>query len=170
MWKEYPLDTRYQVSTEGEVKGQNGQILKGTTTSQGYRKIGIYTDGKGIFKYVHRMVLETFCPNDNAENLIVNHKDGDKTNNKLENLEWATQKENVEHARDVLHISYNTKNANEARKNKIKMIDIVSKEETIFNSIQECADFLNVKYQTIQYYLKTGGVYKKELKIFERIN
>jgi len=46
----------------------------------------------------HRMVLQTFCPIEDETNMVPNHKDLNKYNNKLENLEWVTQKENVHHA------------------------------------------------------------------------
>lgn len=169
IWKPYPLDNRYLVSNTGFVKGPKGHILHGSITN-GYYRIGIY-NGKETpkYKFVHRMVLETFCPIKNSEELVVNHKDGNRLNNSLDNLEWCTQKENVIHARDILKISYVTEPAHEARKIKIKMTDIITKEEKIFNSIQECADNLGIKYQTIQYYLKTGGIYKKGLKFFEKI-
>lgn len=169
IWKEYPFDTRYQVSNLGRVKGQKGNILKGTKTNAGYKKVGLYTNGKAVFKYIHRMVMETFNPCDNTANLDVNHIDGNKENNQLNNLEWVTKQENAQHARDVLKISYSTQAAHEARKQKIKMIDINTGEEQIFNSIKDCANALNVTYQTIQYYIKTEKPYYKKQKKFEKI-
>lgn len=169
VWKKYPNDNRYEVSSLGRIRGQKGNILKGTQTKDGYKKVGLYTNGKGKFKYIHRMVLETFLPNEKSDKLEVNHKDGNKENNSLENLEWVTSKENNLHARDVLQISYSTKAAHEARKQKIKMIDLNTQEEQVFNSIQDCASFLNVSYQTIQYYLKTKKPYYKKQKKFEKL-
>ncbi len=169
IWKPYPMDNRYQVSNLGNIKGPKGTILKGTQTKAGYKKVGLYTNGKGTFKYVHRMVLETFLPNKESNILEVNHKDGNKENNTLENLEWVTGTENKIHARDYLKINYSTQAAHEARKQKIKMIDINTNEEQIFNSINECANFLQVTYQTLQYYIKTGKPYYKKQKKFEKL-
>ena len=167
IWKPYPEDPRYLVSNTGFVKGPKGHILSGSITN-GYYRIGLYNGKNKKYEFVHRIVAKTFIPN--PENKpIINHKDGNKLNNNIDNLEWCTQQENVIHARDVLKISYQTDAAHEARKQKIKIIDIITKEEQIFNSIQECADFLNIKYQTIQYYLKTKGLYKKGLKYFEKV-
>lgn len=169
-WKQYPFDPDYLVSNYGNIKGPKGHILKGGINNAGYKRIGLYHNGQAIFKFVHRMVMETFAPCENMNNLIVNHKDGNKLNNHLNNLEWCTQEENAIHARDILKIEYQTEQAHEARKQKIKMIDINTNEEQIFNSINECANFLNVTYQTIQYYLKTQKPYYKKQKKFEKIS
>ena len=97
-WKNYPFDTRYQVSSYGNIKGQKGNILKGSINNAGYKRIGLYSNGKAVFKFVHRMVMETFSPCANSDDLIVNHKDGNKLNNHVDNLEWATSSENMLHA------------------------------------------------------------------------
>ena len=65
----------------------------------GYKKVRL-SNGDGSRKVfsVHRLILEAFEPNPNSDKLQVNHKDGDKTNNALSNLEWTTCKENINHA------------------------------------------------------------------------
>lgn len=76
---------------------------------RGYKNVSIIQydlDMKPIKRYmrqVHRLVLETFNPVCNMENLQVNHIDGNKSNNKLSNLEWVTPKENTVHAHKVLN-------------------------------------------------------------------
>ena len=55
-------------------------------------------DGKSRKFNIHRLLMIIFCPNENAESLVVNHRDGNKLNNMLYNLEWATPKYNMEHA------------------------------------------------------------------------
>ncbi len=70
---------------------------------QGYFRIGTSKDGRHKMNAVHRLVALAFIPN--PENKPqVNHKDGDKGNNKLDNLEWCTAKENKIHAHQVLKI------------------------------------------------------------------
>lgn len=168
-WKKYPYNEKYLVSKKGFIKGQKGRILKGST-SNGYQRVNLYNnDGTYKTKYVHRMILETFAPCENSDQMQVNHKDGNKLNNNINNLEWVTPEENIIHARDILKIKYQTKSAHEARQVKIKMIDINTNEEIIFNSIKDCAFYLNVTYQTIQYYLKTKKPYYKKQKRFEKI-
>lgn len=76
---------------------------------RGYKNVSIIQydlDMRPIKRYmrqVHRLVLETFNPVCNMENLQVNHIDGNKSNNKLSNLEWVTPKENTVHAHKVLN-------------------------------------------------------------------
>jgi len=64
--------------------------LTGSIYNTGYKMVRLTINGKRKGYAIHRLVAQTFL--DNSKNLpIVNHKDGDKTNNKVENLEWVTQ-------------------------------------------------------------------------------
>lgn len=102
----------YQVSNEGEVRSldrevtarnggtaiRKGRILKQMTKSNGYKVISLTRnkDDK-IQALVHRMVASAFLVNELAKPQV-NHKDGNKSNNYVSNLEWATVSENVNHA------------------------------------------------------------------------
>ena len=88
----------YQISNLGRIKNvQTGRISVGTM-SCGYRRTQLtYNDGKVNNYLIHRLVMSTFEPNTDTS-LIVNHEDGNKTNNKLENLKWVTYSENTLHA------------------------------------------------------------------------
>ena len=59
-----------------------------------YKRVSLYKDGQYKSKYVHRLVAEAFIPNPN-NSPVVNHKDEDGTNNKVENLEWCTNQYNA---------------------------------------------------------------------------
>ena len=92
----------YQVSSLGRVKslGNNKsrqeKILKLRSDRDGYLNVGLHKERKIKICRVHRLVAQAFIPN--LENKPqVNHKDEDKTNNKVENLEWVTCKENSNH-------------------------------------------------------------------------
>ncbi|QIW89796.1 HNH endonuclease [Bacillus phage Izhevsk] len=96
----------YEVSNLGRVRsldriGSNGRLYKGqikklNDNGKGYFQVNLKVNGKQTNKYVHRLVAEAFIPN--TENKPeVNHKDGNKGNNNIDNLEWSTRIENVEH-------------------------------------------------------------------------
>lgn len=88
-------EKRYEVSNFGRVKSSiNGKILKPEITKNGYCRVDLYDDnGKHKHRLVHRLVLEAFVPNPNNYPQG-NHKDEDKTNNHVENLEWCTPQYN----------------------------------------------------------------------------
>lgn len=71
--------------------------LKPRINNIGYGRVRVFVDNKWREKLVHRLVAEVFVPNKNNYP-IVNHKDGNKTNNLHTNLEWCTQKQNMQHA------------------------------------------------------------------------
>lgn len=84
----------YFITEEGHVWSANKKIfLKEYLTYNGYLRVNLYKDGKRYSKRLHRIVAETFIPNPN--NLSqVNHKDENKTNNCVNNLEWCDSKYN----------------------------------------------------------------------------
>lgn len=87
---------------------RDGHIIKDYNVL-GYRQVKMYSNGKRKSVYVHRLVAEFFIPNpDNKPE--VNHKNGIRDDNRIENLEWVTHEENMIHSRDVLknHPANNT--------------------------------------------------------------
>lgn len=95
----------YKISTYGRIKSYQktsmGVLLHPGLQNSGYRYIGLVKK-KRKFYLVHRLVAITFLHNPNNYP-CVNHKDGDKTNNYLDNLEWVSYSDNIRHAIDVLH-------------------------------------------------------------------
>ena len=90
----------YQVSSWGRIRNADGQILKPYRSEKGYLKIELRKNGKGYKKRIHRLVASAFI--ENPQNLPqVNHKDGNKENNSVTNLEWVTDEQNKEHARKL---------------------------------------------------------------------
>ena len=107
IWKEIPEFTNYSVSNEGLVKGSSGKILKTFIQNMGYEVVSLYNGSKVSSKRtVHRLVAQAFIPNPLGL-LVVNHKDGNKLNNRAENLEWCTNSQNILHARELGLNPYN---------------------------------------------------------------
>lgn len=92
---------KYKISNYGNIisyaVNQNGYKIKPRIDRYGYYKVALSKNGKRIYTTIHRLVAQTFIPN--PENKpTVNHKDGNKLNNYVGNLEWSTNQENAQHA------------------------------------------------------------------------
>lgn len=97
-------DGFYEVSSYGRVrniKRSPWHILKNNNSSNGYLIVGLSRNGHHKTHSVHRIVATAFIQNPDKKS-DVNHKDGNKTNNNVENLEWVTKSENERHSFDVL--------------------------------------------------------------------
>lgn len=96
---------KFQISSWGRVRNaETGRILKPFKNKKGYLKVSFYQKGKWVKKRVNRLVAIAFL--DNPDNLPqVNHKDGNKENNSITNLEWCTNKENSYHAKILRNMS-----------------------------------------------------------------
>lgn len=109
-WKQI-FDTKYEISNYGRVKSfQYGKekILKPTQNKSGYLEIGLMIK-PNVRKWflVHRLVMIVFYPNENYHNLEVNHKDENKKNNRIDNLEWITSKDNCNYGTRNFRLSIN---------------------------------------------------------------
>ena len=94
----------YEVSNYGRVRRVDGGIMNGNINSYGYRVVKLTKNGRQKDKKVHRLVALAFIPTIRGKD-FVNHKDGDKLNNYVENLEWVTRGENNRHAATILQVS-----------------------------------------------------------------
>lgn len=91
-------EERYLVSTEGQVYSiTRKKIMKPLEDEKGYLRVELRCGNKRKVKKIHRIVAETFIENQLSKKEI-NHKDGNKQNNTIENLEWCTRSENLIHA------------------------------------------------------------------------
>ncbi len=98
----------YQVSNLGKIRSLRcwtgriylvrNKILNPSKNQKGYLQVQLCKNGKRKQCLVHRVVAEIFIPHYDEKQDIVNHIDGNKLNNIVENLEWCTQKQNVQHA------------------------------------------------------------------------
>lgn len=100
-WRNIPgYDERYYASSDGRVLGANG-LLKPVRGKDGYVRVNVAYDGKFKLCLVHRLVAESFIPNPDKK-AEVNHINGDKSDNRVGNLEWVTREENIRHAHKIL--------------------------------------------------------------------
>lgn len=106
-------ESLYEVSNMGRIRSfprvcWNGKvewtmpsrIMHDYHAFKGYRYVTLNTGLKPVNRLVHQVVLAAFVPADPLRK-VVNHKDGNKVNNRLDNLEWCTVKENIQHAYDT---------------------------------------------------------------------
>ena len=150
----------YQVSHKGDVKSLDrvydlgnrkclyrGKMMQATDNGSGYLRIKLSKNNKSRRVMVHRIVADAFLLNPKKYR-VVNHKDGNKKNNALENLEWCTHSYNNLHARKIglIDVEKMRKINSETGKrnivniyghNRIRLINTQSKK--IYNSIQEAA-------------------------------
>lgn len=197
IWKDIPeYEGLYQISNLGNVRSQHsnrmngqkpGKLLKIALMKNGYMSLELRMSDTNKRHLVHRLIAEAFILNpDNKP--VVNHINGIKTDNRIENLEWCTQSENVRHAIDtgLRGTSFgppkgtkpwNTdKTLSKEHRNKLskaklgkpslkkrKVIDTST--GIIYDGIQEAADAFGVKYNNM-----CGKLYKKNkinLKFYE---
>lgn len=173
IWKNIKgYEGAYQISNLGNVRSldryvkdkNRTQFIKGKRLKKGKRNtyyvISLNKNGSRKSYQIHRLVAEAFIPNPNNYP-VVNHIDENRTNNRIENLEWCTQKYNINHSKRKM---YSTKKAKVSSKTNEKYINIKNnkyrvaisqlKVEKYFSSLEEAIEFRNKKLVDLDNYYK----------------
>ena len=141
VWKDIEgYEGHYQVSNIGNVRNtKTGKLLTGDKNTVGYKRVILYTPIKKRF-FIHRLVAYHFVDGYN-KSLIVNHKDGNKANNRFDNLEWVTRSENDLHAfRLGLRKAHKCTFRNEIEQYDIKTGEVVQ----VYKNAQDCCERFGV--------------------------
>lgn len=130
----------YSVSNKGNVRNEaTGYVSAGRKAGNGYRKVTFYKNNAIVGRaYVHRLVANAFLPKGKTDT-EVNHIDGNRENNCIENLEWVTSSGNTEHAvvTGALHPWGKTRKpiiSTDIETGKQRYFDSISKAEVFFGT------------------------------------
>lgn len=168
MWKIIPIDDNYEASRDGQIRRKNDKkIISQWVDRDGYLMI---TLSEKLYR-VHRLIALTFISNPN--NLpVVNHKNFNKSDNHVANLEWVTYSENSKHSFTGSHRNKSLINwvntvqpmAAEASKKKVAQYDLQDNLLNVFNSQREASEKTGVCRSSITRcvtgHRKTAGGYK----------
>jgi len=167
----------YEVSDKGTIKTDKDKttytkgvgvrhwkqrIMKLKTDKDGYKRVTLWKDGKSKDFLVHRLVATAFIPNPNPNKFeLINHLDGNTSNNNIENLEWTDYYGNLMHA-------YNHDLNKEAQS--IVLVNSKTKESHYFYSKAEASRFLKHNHGFISRKLKNNKNVVGDYKIFVLAN
>ncbi|MDG6143071.1 NUMOD4 motif-containing HNH endonuclease [Lactococcus formosensis] len=158
-WKKIKGYQNYEVSDFGNIRNSRGLVMKQRTTYRGYKEIGLRNGKVQKFHLVHRLVAQAFLEEIPSKN-YVNHIDGNKTNNSVENLEWVTQSENKKHAvrtglQPITEEVIKTLKDNAIKKRKsIRVVNTKLGIDKTFPSIAEASKHIDCNEKTLRNVLK----------------
>lgn len=176
VWKTIKESSVYQISNLGNIRSisikldkdrhitKEYKILKPCYNSRGYLDVTLKINKNKVHKVIHRLVAEAFIPNPNNYE-YVNHKDENKSNNNVENLEWCNHKYNC---------NYGTTIERSANKRSSVIVRIVSNKLYIYRRAAIAAKLLQMNDISIRYRVNKGFLKdtktKEVLEIWRKAN
>lgn len=133
----------YSVSNQGRIKNSKGLLLNGVLHDDGYRCVYF----KQRVVPLHRVVAMCFCPG-YEDGMVVDHIDGNKQNNRADNLEWVTQKENIRRSRET-HLQPNSAKTYAGKLTEEERNAVIEMANSGKYSRRELASLFNVSHTTI---------------------
>ena len=154
----------FAVSEQGEVYSlRMNKLATISKQKTGYRTVAVGIEGKTKTFYVHRLVAMAYIPVpeevlEQTTNPEVNHKDGDKDNNRKNNLEWVTSKRDIEHAKEAGLFKFR----------KVKARNVITDDELIFPCYHDVAKHFGISEKRLKRHLKSelAGMHTKDYWVF----
>ena len=168
IWKPIEgYDGDYEASNIGRVKSiKSNKMLKPMKKRTGYYAVGLYKNAIRKYVSLHRVVAIAFIGNPPEGKDQINHIDGDKANNSVQNLEWCNQSENLAHSFNIGLRDYNMMRLIETNRRPVKQYDMNGEFIKEWYSMSEAARSLNISVSNIcnccKGLIKSVGGYKWE--------
>ena len=136
-WKRIATHTGYEVSNRGRIRNKKtGHILSNTRTGRGYLKVNLSLNSKTNTQRVHRLVAFAFLGKQPTERHVCHHINHQKDDNRAENLQWVTPKQNSD-----AHIEWHGKTHRVYMENDLSAVELLGKiAETVQRIERECLE------------------------------
>lgn len=158
----------YFITKSGKVYSTNIDDFISSYSHLGYERVSLCKNNKLSQKLVHRLIAEAYIPN-NDNKPFVNHINGIKNDNRVENLEWVTSSENIKHAHST-GLYKSSFNPGEMGKKTIKYAQVANCKIVLdtqygifYDSVKEAAELLGYKYHNLFQYLR--GINKNKTSL-----
>lgn len=158
-WKPCKELPNYELSEIGEVRNiKTGRVMKTSINQKGYETVCLHDNNKQYTRRVHRLVADAFSESHDTK-LDVIHKDGNRLNNAINNLEWRNRS-------DIIKQTYSNGRQQTHRMKKVRCVETGE----IFESIVECSKVTGVSKTTISRCVNNPHLSSREGYHFETIN
>lgn len=140
--KDFPL---YEADSSGYIRNKKTKHILSFSFDVGkrYHTVDLRINGRRTKKTVHRLILKTFKPIENCDNLVIDHIDNNKLNNNINNLRWVTNK--VNQNKEFGH----------------KIVQLINNKEIEFDCAADCAKANSICSDTLNWHIRNHGEYNK---------